>query len=135
MIRDWIRVALGMFAVAFGANLFAPLLPAYRITDALNQSQVTFLFAIYVAGLIPALLICGPLSDRLGRRAIIRPALITSAVGSAVLLTGIWFHFPSLLVGRLIIGISMGMVMAVSYTHLTLPTTQQLCRSRWSPSH
>lgn len=57
MARDWIRVALGMFAVAFGANLFAPLLPAYRITDALNQSQVTFLFAIYVAGLIPALLI------------------------------------------------------------------------------
>ena len=24
---------------------------------------------------------------------------------------------------------------AVSYTHLTLPTTQQLCRSRWSPYH
>ena len=23
----------------------------------------------------------------------------------------------------------------VSYTHLTLPTTQQLCRSRWSPYH
>ena len=98
MTRDWIRVALGMFAVAFGANLFAPLLPAYRIVDALNQSQVTFLFAIYVAGLIPALLICGPLSDRLGRRAIIRPALITSALGSGVLLTGVWFHFPSLLI-------------------------------------
>ena len=24
---------------------------------------------------------------------------------------------------------------AVSYTHLTLPTTCNLCRSRWSPSH
>ena len=24
---------------------------------------------------------------------------------------------------------------SVSYTHLTLPTTQQLCRSRWSPYH
>ncbi|TXS74982.1 MFS transporter [Corynebacterium sp. LK11] len=132
VIRDWIRVALGMFAVAFGANLFAPLLPAYRITDALNQSQVTFLFAIYVAGLIPALLICGPLSDRLGRRAIIRPALITSAVGSAVLLTGIWFHFPSLLVGRLIIGISMGMVMAAgaSWIKEIAPVAPQISARR-----
>ena len=24
---------------------------------------------------------------------------------------------------------------AVSYTHLTLPTTGSLCRSRWSPYH
>ena len=24
---------------------------------------------------------------------------------------------------------------AVSYTHLTLPTTCNLCRSRWSPDH
>lgn len=110
--RDWIRVALGMFAVAFGANLFAPLLPAYKMIDDLDQSQVTFLFAVYVAGLIPALMIGGPLSDRVGRRAIIRPALITAAVGSLILLTGTWFEFPSLLVGRLIIGISMGLVMA-----------------------
>ena len=26
-------------------------------------------------------------------------------------------------------------VQAVSYTHLTLPTTGSLCRSRWSPYH
>ncbi|MBC6746891.1 MFS transporter [Corynebacterium sp. LK19] len=132
MIRDWIRVALGMFAVAFGANLFAPLLPAYRITDALNQSQVTFLFAIYVAGLIPALLICGPLSDRLGRRAIIRPALITSAAGSVVLLTGVWFHFPSLLIGRLVVGISMGMVMAAgaSWIKEIAPVAPQISARR-----
>lgn len=112
MTRDWIRAALGMFVVAFGANLFAPLLPAYRMVDGLNQSQVTFLFAIYVAGLIPALMIGGPLSDRVGRRAVIRPALLTSVAGSLVLITGVWFSFASLMVGRLIIGISMGLVMA-----------------------
>ena len=26
-------------------------------------------------------------------------------------------------------------IMAVSYTHLTLPTIQRSCRSRWSPYH
>ena len=28
-----------------------------------------------------------------------------------------------------------GMASAVSYTHLTLPTTRLVCRSRWSPYH
>ena len=28
-----------------------------------------------------------------------------------------------------------GMPIAVSYTHLTLPTTLHECRSRWSPYH
>ncbi|MDO5029803.1 MAG: MFS transporter [Corynebacterium sp.] len=132
MTRDWIRVALGMFVVAFGANLFAPLLPAYRMVDSLNQSQVTFLFAIYVAGLIPALLIGGPISDRIGRRAVIRPALITAAIGSLVLLTGVWFEFASLMVGRLIIGISMGMVMAAgaSWIKEVAPVAPQISARR-----
>lgn len=132
MTRDRIRVALGMFVVAFGANLFAPLLPAYRMVDSLNQSQVTFLFAIYVAGLIPALLIGGPISDRIGRRAVIRPALITAAVGSLVLLTGVWFEFVSLMVGRLIIGISMGMVMAAgaSWIKEIAPVAPQISARR-----
>ena len=30
---------------------------------------------------------------------------------------------------------SIGMPETVSYTHLTLPTTIELCRSRWSPYH
>ena len=66
--RNWLRVGLGLFVVAFGANIFAPLLPSYRDTAGLSQSQVTFLLAIYVLGLVPSLLIGGPLSDIKGRR-------------------------------------------------------------------
>ena len=33
------------------------------------------------------------------------------------------------------IGRFLGSLAAVSYTHLTLPTTKALCRSRWSPYH
>ena len=29
----------------------------------------------------------------------------------------------------------LGTMKAVSYTHLTLPTSNTLCRSRWSPYH
>jgi hypothetical protein len=110
--RDWLRVALGMFIIAFGANLFAPLLPSYRLHTGLSQSQVTFLLAIYVAGLLPALLIGGPVSDTRGRRALIRPALLLSALGSAVLATGATGSFTALWTGRLIAGIAIGLVMA-----------------------
>ena len=34
-----------------------------------------------------------------------------------------------------IIPVILGCIIAVSYTHLTLPTTARRCRSRWSPYH
>lgn len=110
--RSWLRVGLGMFIVAFGANLFAPLLPVYRTYGGLSQSQVTFLLAIYVLGLMPALLIGGPLSDSRGRRAMIRPALLLSALGSVVLAVGVTGSFAALWAGRLIAGAATGLVMA-----------------------
>ena len=39
------------------------------------------------------------------------------------------------LIGMAIIKIKHGRQQAVSYTHLTLPTTIGWCRSRWSPYH
>ena len=71
-----------MFAICFGANLFAPLLPVMREVHDLSQAQVNFLLAIYIVGLVPALLIGGPASDRRGRRAVVRPALIFSIIGT-----------------------------------------------------
>ena len=111
-IRDWLRIGLGMFVIAFGANLFAPLLPAYREVAGLTQSEVTFLLGIYAAGLIPALLIGGPLSDVRGRRAIVRPALLLSALGSIVLCAGVSGSFAFLAAGRFIVGLAVGLVMA-----------------------
>ncbi|QGU05783.1 MFS transporter [Corynebacterium comes] len=110
--RAWLRVGLGMATIAFGANLFAPLLPAYRLHAGLSQSQVTFLLAIYVLGLMPALLVGGPLSDTRGRRALIRPALVLSGFGSVVLAAGASGSFLALSLGRFIAGAAIGLVMA-----------------------
>lgn len=110
--RSWMRVGLAMFIIAFGANLFAPLLPAYRAVAGLSQSHVTFLLAIYVAGLVPALLIGGPLSDVRGRKALIRPALVLSAVGSLILILGVTGSVVVLSVGRFVVGAAIGLVMA-----------------------
>lgn len=112
MLRsDWLRVGLGMFVIAFGANLFAPLLPAYRLTTGLSDPQVTFLLAIYVAGLVPALLTGGPLSDIHGRRALIRPALLLTGLGSVVLTLSAG-SVAVLSLGRFIVGAATGLVMA-----------------------
>lgn len=113
MVRqEWPRVALGMFLIAFGANLFAPLLPAYRLVAGLTQPEVTFLLAIYVAGLVPALLVGGPASDVRGRRAVMRPALVASVIGSLVLCAGVTGSVVVLSVGRFIAGVAIGLVMA-----------------------
>ncbi|WP_293768653.1 MFS transporter [uncultured Corynebacterium sp.] len=110
--HEWIRVALGMYVVAFGANLFAPMVITYQRFTGLNSLQTTFLFGIYAAGLIVALFVGGPLSDTHGRRAIIRPALACTALGSAILLSGHTGTFPLLLLGRLTIGVAVGLAMS-----------------------
>ena len=52
----WIRVALVMFAVGWGANQFSPMLIVYRHALGLGSGEIAGLFAIYAATLIPGLL-------------------------------------------------------------------------------
>ena len=110
--RDWLRVGLAMFAIGYGANLFAPMLEVYRDLNGTGQSSVTAMFGIYAAGLVPALLIFGPISDRRGRRAVLRPAMLVSAIGTVILACASfgpeWLLFP----GRFVVGASVGMAMA-----------------------
>jgi len=61
-----------MMATASGPS---PLCPLYRERWDFSDTMVTVVFAVYVVGLLGALLTVGSLSDRLGRR----PVLITAA--------------------------------------------------------
>lgn len=110
--QKWFRVVLGMFLVACGANLFAPMVVVYQTTTSLGVLQTTFLFGIYALGIMVALFIGGPLSDSLGRRAIMRPAVLTTTVGSLVFLTGAGGAFLPLLIGRLCAGAAVGLAMS-----------------------
>ncbi|WP_162246466.1 MFS transporter [Aeromicrobium sp. Root495] len=107
----WTRAALALFVVGFGANQFAALLPVYRVADGASAAEVNALFGAYALGLIPALLVVGPLSDRLGRRRVIRPVLVLSFVATVVLLLG-GHHLGLLLVGRLLAGVASGAAFA-----------------------
>ena len=80
--RSWWGAALAVAAVGWGANQFAPLLLMYQAgcTCPRRPSQATF--GLYALGLIPGLLLGGPVSDRFGRRRVMVPALVDSVLGS-----------------------------------------------------
>jgi MFS family permease len=69
--RPWLPVAIGLFAVGWGANQFSPLLLVYRAQLHLSAGDLGLLFGLYAVGLIPGLLIGGPASDRFGRRRLV----------------------------------------------------------------
>lgn len=116
--RTWWPVAAVLLAVAWGGNEFTPLLVMYREQGVMGPVTVDALLAVYVFGLVPALLLGGPLSDRFGRRPLLLPAAPLSALGSLVL--ALDPASPVVLsIGRLLCGVALGLAMAVGSTWLT----------------
>lgn len=110
-VPAWLRVAAALFAVGWGANQFAAMLLVYREEDGASSEAVTALFGAYALGLIPALLIVAPISDRIGRRRVMRPVLVLSFIATVILLVG-GDNLAVLLFGRLVAGIASGAAFA-----------------------
>lgn len=108
----WLSVGAALFAVAWGGNEFTPLLIMYRQVDQMSAVTVNVLLAAYVLGIVPALLLGGPMSDRFGRRPLFVPAPLIAVAGSALLALGAG-SAPLLFAGRVLSGIALGLVMAV----------------------
>ena len=104
------RIALLLFCVGWGANHFVALLLVYKQTLALDAAAPAALLGMYALGLIPGLLLSGPLSDRYGRRALVFPATVVTLLASALLGAG-GGSFPALLLGRLFYGVGAGAAM------------------------
>ncbi|MFB9385011.1 MFS transporter [Pseudonocardia petroleophila] len=75
-----------VFVVAFGTNVPTPLLLVYRDLLGLSSDALTGAFGVYAAGLVPALLLAGPASDRFGRRRVVVPFVVLSVVTSLLFL-------------------------------------------------
>ncbi|MFI9231743.1 MFS transporter [Streptomyces rimosus] len=105
--RHWLRAGWMMTASGWSANQFSALLGAYRGDLGLTTATTTALFAVYVLGLIPGLLLGGPLADRRGRRPVVHTALATAAVATCLLMAGpaaAWLLWP----GRFLTGLGAG---------------------------
>lgn len=104
----WIVV----FVVAYGTNVPTPLLLVYRDTLGLGPTALTAAFGVYAAGLIPALLLSGPASDRLGRRAVVVPFVVLAGLVSLLFL-GAASSVAVLFLGRFLQGAVSGVVFSV----------------------
>jgi MFS family permease len=124
-----IRLAIVLFAVAFGTNVPTPLLLAYRATLGLSDATMTAAFGVYAAGLLPTLLVAGPLSDRLGRRPVTVPFVVLSAVASLIFLPAA-SSVPLLFVGRFLQGVVSGAVFSVGSAWLAELTGDPVAAAR-----
>jgi MFS family permease len=111
----WLAVGGSMFAIAWGGNEFTPLLVMYRDVSRFSAVTVDIMLGAYVLGIVPALLVGGPLSDRYGRRPLMLPAAPLSLAGSLVLAFCAQSSL-ALSIGRVLCGLALGLVMAVGTT-------------------
>ncbi|WP_221891065.1 MFS transporter [Microbispora sp. KK1-11] len=109
---SWRTVAAAMFACGWGGNQFTPLLLMYRRLGGYSTLSVDAFLGAYVVGLVPGLLLAGPVSDRHGRRPVLVAGAVASAVASLVLCFGGQSAWP-IYAGRLITGFAVGIAMSV----------------------
>jgi hypothetical protein len=104
-VHPWLRIALAMVGVAWGANQFAPLIPVYRARDHLTPASVTGMLAIYGLGLVPVLFLAGSFTHRYGPRRAVRLGALLSLTSTLVMCAGdvhAWTLYP----GRFLAGVA-----------------------------
>ncbi|GIE31009.1 putative multi-drug efflux transporter [Actinoplanes italicus] len=109
----------GFWAVAFAfavamafSTVPAPLYPLYGF----STFTVTLVFAAYAVGVVASLVLAGHVSDRLGRRRVLVPALGLELVAAVLFLAG--DSVPLLLVARFVTGLGVGMITATATAYL-----------------
>jgi MFS family permease len=115
-IGFWLVTAAFASLQAFG-TVPTPLWPLYAVRDGLSSTTVTLAFAVMVVGAGASLYLFGHLSDRLGRRRIIVPALAFGIAAAAVMAA--WPTLPGLLIGRVLTGVAVGLMASTATTYLT----------------
>ncbi|MFI5586114.1 MFS transporter [Amycolatopsis sp. NPDC051758] len=84
----------------------SPIYPLYLRRWGFSVTMLTVVFAVYVAGLVAALLTAGSLSDHLGRRPVLAGSLLVAAAGTAVFWTA--GGVGSLVLARVVQGLATG---------------------------
>jgi Major Facilitator Superfamily len=103
----WLRPAIAVAAIGWGANQFAPLILLYQ-QHGVSAAATEVMFGLYAVGLVPALMVGGRWSDRAGRHVVVLTALLLSLAAAALLMAGSAWH-GLLFAGRLVAGLSSGL--------------------------
>jgi len=111
----WLIAAVFAVSMAF-STVPTPLYPIYQQQDGFTSFTVTVIFAVYAVGVVTSLLLAGHISDWVGRKRVLLPALALEAVAGVLFL--VWPALPGLLVARFITGLGVGMITATATAYL-----------------
>lgn len=99
-----------LLSTGWVANHFVALMPLIGERLHLDAARLDAIFGIYALGLLPGLLVGGRVSDALGRQSVALAGSTTAIAGTLAMLVS--QHPDTLLAGRLIVGIGVGLLMS-----------------------
>ncbi|WP_217913783.1 MFS transporter [Miltoncostaea marina] len=100
------KALVGMLVLTMGTSTITPLLPLYKQDFGISTGTATLLFVTYTITVCPTMLIAGNLSDRLGRKRLLLPALVLMTLASLVF--ALAESVPMLFAGRVLQGLAIG---------------------------
>ncbi len=107
----WVVAAAFLIAMAFSV-VPTPLWTLYQARDAFSTLAITIAFAAYAVGVLVSLFLAGHLSDRVGRRTILLPAIVLEVVAAVLFI--VWNSLAGLIVARVVSGLGIGMITATA---------------------
>jgi MFS family permease len=114
-------VAFWLVAAAFCVNLAfsavpTPLYAIYQQRDHFSNLMITVVYAVYAIGVIISLFLAGHVSDWVGRRRVLAPAIGVNVASAVIFLLAP--SLPGLLVARIVSGVSIGLTTGTATAYL-----------------
>ncbi len=114
----WVWLAAWPVTAVFAlSNAATPLYVLWQRDIGFSKGALTVVFAFSIVGLLGSLLVCGVLSDRLGRKPVLLPALGLALVARAVFATA--SSVTALIVARLLTGVAVGAAVSAGMAAVT----------------
>ncbi|MGW3132838.1 MFS transporter [Streptomyces sp. NPDC001123] len=104
-------------AVFILSNAATPLYVLWQHKIGFSKGTLTVIFAFYIVGLLGSLLVSGVVSDRLGRKTVLLPALGLALAACVIFATA--SSVAALIVARLFTGIAVGAVVSAGMAAVT----------------
>lgn len=104
-------------AVFILSNTATPLYVLWRQELGFSSGMLTVVFACYIVGLIAALLVAGVVSDRVGRKPVLLPALALGIAASVLFATA--GSIVALAIARLLSGVAVGSIVSAGMAAVT----------------
>ena len=115
-------VAFWLVAAAFLVNLAfsavpTPLYAIYQQRDHFSDLMITVVYSVYAIGVIISLFLAGHVSDWVGRRRVLGPAIGINVLSAVIFIAAP--SLPGLLVARIVSGVSIGLTTGTATAYLT----------------